>query len=67
MPSDMTDMDDTDAGDMLCLVAIGRLQTTVTSHMETDSVPVAKEFMSRHALDGKFSFVDQRWEIDSCM
>ncbi|XP_062512607.1 basic helix-loop-helix ARNT-like protein 1 isoform X2 [Corticium candelabrum] len=60
MPSDMTDMDDTDAGDMLCLVAIGRLQTTVTSHMETDSVPVAKEFMSRHALDGKFSFVDQR-------
>ena len=44
-----------------CLVAIGRLQVTSIPNtgdlMGTNS---NNEFISRHSLDGKFTFVDQR-------
>lgn len=44
-----------------CLVAIGRLQVTSTPNtsdlMGSNS---QNEFISRHAMDGKFTFVDQR-------
>lgn len=44
-----------------CLVAIGRLQVTSTansSDLNGSNNPM--EFISRHAIDGKFTFVDQR-------
>ncbi|XP_054279287.1 aryl hydrocarbon receptor nuclear translocator homolog isoform X3 [Macrosteles quadrilineatus] len=48
-------------GTHCCLVAIGRLQ--VTSTPNTSDLAGANsnaEFISRHSMDGKFTFVDQR-------
>ncbi|XP_077295300.1 aryl hydrocarbon receptor nuclear translocator homolog tgo isoform X3 [Arctopsyche grandis] len=46
-----------------CLVAIGRLQLTSTpSTSDLSSSGGQAEFISRHWLDGKFSFVDPRVE-----
>ena len=44
-----------------CLVGIGRLQVTSTPNCSDLTGPNnATEFISRHAIDGKFTFVDQR-------
>lgn len=65
-PPSGVQMDRHDTGDdshpnNCCLVAIGRLQ--VTSMPNTNDLQGSNannEFISRHALDGKFTFVDQR-------
>ena len=46
-----------------CLVAIGRLQVT-SSPNSNDMLGTngnSNEFISRHSVDGKFTFVDQRY------
>jgi len=53
--------DESHGGSHCCLVAIGRLQ--VTSSPNTSDLMGSNsqnEFISRHAMDGKFTFVDQR-------
>jgi len=53
--------DDDGHGSHCCLVAIGRLQ--VTSTPNTSDLSGANnnaEFISRHSMEGKFTFVDQR-------
>ena len=43
-----------------CLVAIGRLQPTCSPVGSDMSVAQVTEFISRIAVDGKFTFLDQR-------
>ncbi|XP_073244626.1 aryl hydrocarbon receptor nuclear translocator 2-like isoform X2 [Porites lutea] len=52
---------DTDHSEASCLVTIGKLQpTSVPQASDLVSYPPVTEFVSRHSLDGKFTFVDQR-------
>lgn len=55
---------DSDSSNLSCLVAIGRIlphisTVALTGHSDKAQRPI--QFVSRHALDGKFIFVDQRW------
>eukprot|EP00095_Tigriopus_kingsejongensis_P002991 snap_masked-scaffold250_size238258-processed-gene-1.7 protein:Tk02991 transcript:snap_masked-scaffold250_size238258-processed-gene-1.7-mRNA-1 annotation:"aryl hydrocarbon receptor nuclear translocator homolog isoform x11" len=48
-------------GSSCCLVAIGRLQvTSMPNTHDLSGVESALEFVSRHNVEGKFTFVDQR-------
>lgn len=48
-------------GSSCCLVAIGRLQVTSMPNANDIAGPESQqEFVSRHSMDGKFTFADQR-------
>lgn len=53
---------DGEACNLSCLVAVGKIQTALTIPSSMSSRPRLRtiEFVSRHAMDGKFIFVDQR-------
>lgn len=56
-----------DAGSLSCLVAVGRalndLSPVLNQQVPTPPTPPARrlQYISRHATDGKFLFVDQRY------
>lgn len=56
---------DNDSSNLSCLVAVGRIipnvfQSNVSSSSNTFPNSKSIQFISRHAMDGKFLFVDQR-------
>lgn len=53
---------DGEACNLSCLVAVGRVQTAISATALTSRKPHLRriQFVSRHATDGKFLFVDQR-------
>ncbi|XP_034144290.1 aryl hydrocarbon receptor nuclear translocator-like 1a isoform X3 [Esox lucius] len=52
---------DNEGCNLSCLVAIGRLHPHIIPQPSHDDIRVkATEYVSRHAIDGKFVFVDQR-------
>ena len=54
---------DNDSSSLNCLVAVGRVQNCA-GHLPADDHGHIKvrplEYMSRHSIDGKFSYVDER-------
>lgn len=53
-----------EACNLSCLVAVGRIQTPLVAPTSTPRRLRLRsiEFVSRHAMDGKFLFVDQRYQ-----
>lgn len=51
---------DDDLQTSCCLVGIGRLQVTSTPNVSDISSGNASTYISRHSVDGKITFVDQR-------
>lgn len=52
---------DNEGCNLSCLVAIGRLHPHIVPQPMNGDIRVKPtEFVSRHAIDGKFVFVDQR-------
>ncbi|XP_032685430.1 protein cycle isoform X3 [Odontomachus brunneus] len=53
---------DGEACNLSCLVAVGRIQTAISTAALPSRKPHLRpiQFVSRHAMDGKFLFVDQR-------
>ncbi|XP_066600320.1 basic helix-loop-helix ARNT-like protein 1 [Prorops nasuta] len=53
---------DGEACNLSCLVAVGRVQPDISAASNASRRPRLRsiEFISRHAMDGKFLFVDQR-------
>lgn len=52
--------EENESRNLSCLVAVGRLETIYDEMTDYTQPGIAKEFISRHTIDGKFTFVDQR-------
>ena len=53
------DDEDNESRNLSCLVAVGRLETIYDEATDFSQPGIAKKFISRHSIDGKFIFVDQ--------
>lgn len=54
---------DSDSCSLSCLVAVGRVQNGVNPFPAEESGHIKvrpMEYMSRHSIDGKFSYIDER-------
>lgn len=62
LPDDAAAADDSESCNLSCLVAVGRVHGDLTSIPPTSNALDAEplEFVSRHAVDGKFLFVDKK-------
>lgn len=58
---------DKDSSHFSCLVAVGRVHPHAASLVNgvNEVLVKATEFVTRYAMDGKFTFVDQRWLFSS--
>ena len=57
------DSEDGQGANHSCLVGIGRLQVTSSPNIsDLGTQGNAAEFISRHSVEGKFTFIDQRYE-----
>lgn len=54
------DDEDSESRNLSCLVAVGRVETIYDETTDYSLPGIAKEFISRHSIDGKYIFVDQR-------
>lgn len=55
---------DNEGCNLSCLVAIGRLHPHIVPQPMNGDIRVKPtEYVSRHAIDGKFVFVDQRYDF----
>ncbi|KAJ7323770.1 hypothetical protein OS493_030558 [Desmophyllum pertusum] len=54
------DDEDNESRNLSCLVAVGRLETIYDETTDYSQPGIARQFISRHGIDGKFIFVDHR-------
>lgn len=52
--------EENESRNLSCLVAVGRQEIIYDETTDYSQPGIAREFISRHTIDGKFTFVDQR-------
>jgi len=52
--------DEHDSKNLSCLIAVGREVEVADVNSKFNNHSFPKEFVSRHSIDGKFIYVDQR-------
>lgn len=55
------EVDKQDSSQFSCLVAVGRVHNSSSPQLNGEVKVKPTEFITRYAMDGKFTFVDQRY------
>lgn len=65
-PEEQEGETENDACNLSCLVAVGRVQPPLPIPLASRGIRLqATMFVSRHAVDGEFLYVDQKYVVDS--